>query len=45
VCERCVTVCKDMIGDAAIKTGPRGGDKLDKDYKNSMPKDAYANVE
>ncbi len=42
VCERCVTVCKDMIGDAAIKTGPRGGDKLDKSYKDTMPKDAYA---
>ncbi len=42
VCERCVTVCKDMIGDAAIKTGPRGGDKLDKSYKETMPKDAYA---
>ena len=42
VCERCVTVCKDMIGDAAIKTGPRGGDKLDKEYKEKMPKDAYA---
>jgi len=42
VCERCVTVCKDMIGDAAIKTGPRGGDKLDKGLKDSMPKDAYA---
>jgi len=42
VCERCVTVCKDMIGDAALKTGPRGGDKLDKSYKDSMPKDAYA---
>ena len=42
VCERCVTVCKDMIGDAAIKTGPRGGDKLPKELKDSMPKDAYA---
>ncbi len=42
VCERCVTVCKDMIGDAALKTGPRGGDKLDKTYKETMPKDAYA---
>jgi len=41
VCERCVTVCKDMIGDAAIKTGPRGGDKVDKAYKDTMPKDAY----
>ncbi len=42
VCERCTTVCKDMIGDAAIKTVPRGGDALDAEYKESMPKDAYA---
>lgn len=42
VCERCVTVCKDMIGDANLKTVPRGGAALDKTYKDSMPKDAYA---
>lgn len=42
VCERCTTVCKDMIGDAAIKTGPRGGTALDKGLKGSMPKDAYS---
>jgi len=42
VCERCVTVCKDMMGDASIKTGPRGGEKLGKELKDSMPKDAYA---
>ncbi len=42
VCERCVTVCKDMIGDTSLKTVPRGGDPLDKEYKESMPKDAYA---
>jgi len=42
VCERCVTVCKDMIGDAAIKTTKRGGDAVDKAFKESMPKDAYA---
>jgi NADH-quinone oxidoreductase subunit G len=42
VCERCVTVCKDMIGDAAITTGARGGVELDKEYKESMPKDAYS---
>jgi len=42
VCERCVTVCKDMIGDSALKTVPRGGDPLDKELKNEMPKDAYA---
>jgi len=42
VCERCVTVCKDMIGDSALKTVKRGGEPLDKGYKESMPKDAYA---
>jgi len=42
VCERCTTVCKDMIGDAAIKTAKRGGDALSKDLKAEMPKDAYA---
>jgi len=42
VCERCTSVCKDMMGDSAIKTGPRGGDKLTKEQKNLMPKDAYA---
>ena len=42
VCERCTTVCKDMIGDAAIKTGPRGGAAVDKGMKETMPKDAYA---
>jgi len=42
VCEKCTTVCKDMIGDAALKTVPRGGDSLDKSLKESMPKDAYS---
>jgi len=42
VCERCTTVCKDMIGDAAITTVKRGGAELDKGYKASMPKDAYS---
>ncbi len=42
VCERCVTVCKDMIGDAVLKTVPRGGEALSKELKESMPKDAYA---
>jgi NADH-quinone oxidoreductase subunit G len=42
VCERCTTVCKDMIGDAAISTTKRGGAALDKGLKESMPKDAYA---
>jgi len=42
VCERCVTVCKDMIGDNALKTVPRGGDAIDAAFKESMPKDAYA---
>ncbi len=42
VCERCVTVCKDMIGDNALKTVARGGDAIDNSFKESMPKDAYA---
>ncbi len=42
VCEKCVTVCKDMIGSAALSTVKRGADALDKDYKANMPKDAYA---
>ncbi len=42
VCERCVTVCKDMIGDAALATGARGGEKLSKELKSEVPKDAYA---
>ena len=42
VCERCTTVCKDMIGDSALATTKRGGDALNKEYKETMPKDAYA---
>ena len=42
VCERCTTVCKDMIGDAAITTVKRGGEPLDKAVKETMPKDAYS---
>ena len=42
VCERCSTVCKDMIGDNSLKTIPRGADTLDADFKETMPKDAYA---
>ena len=42
VCERCVTACKDMIGDNSLKTVPRGADALEAEYKETMPKDAYA---
>jgi len=42
VCEKCVTICKDMVGSACLSTVKRGGDPLDKAYKESMPKDAYA---
>ena len=42
VCERCSTVCKDMIGDNSLKTVPRGADALEAEYKEHMPKDAYA---
>ncbi|MDR0663911.1 MAG: NADH-quinone oxidoreductase subunit G [Helicobacteraceae bacterium] len=40
-CERCVTVCKDIIGVGALATTPRGGDAIDEKYKESAPKDAY----
>ena len=42
VCERCVTVCKDKIGESALKTTPRGGDAPDIKFKDTMSKDAYA---
>ena len=42
VCERCVSVCKDMIGDAALKTVKRNGEEIDLKFKESMPKDSYA---
>jgi len=42
VCEKCITVCKDMIGDSVLKTVPRGGEAVNKELKESMPKDAYA---
>lgn len=42
VCERCITVCKDKIGEAALKTVPRGGEPLDKEWKEKVPKDAFA---
>jgi len=42
VCERCVTVCKDMIGDNSLTTIARGSDPIDGGFKESMPKDAYA---
>ena len=41
VCERCVTVCKDRIGESALKTVPRGVE-VPKELKESMSKDAYA---
>ena len=42
VCEKCVTVCKDMIGSNALGTVKRGSDALSAEYKASMPKDAYS---
>lgn len=42
MCERCITVCKDMIGDAALSTVARGSEGIDAAFKESMPKDAYA---
>lgn len=42
VCERCVTACNDGIGDNALKTVPRGSIEIDKNFKETMPKNAYA---
>lgn len=42
VCERCITVCADKIGENALKTTPRGGEQVSKDLKDTMPKDAHA---
>lgn len=42
MCERCITVCKDMIGDAALSTTARGSDAIEASFKETMPKDAYA---
>ncbi|WP_310439398.1 NADH-quinone oxidoreductase subunit G [Sulfuricurvum sp.] len=42
MCERCITVCKDMIGDAALSTVARGSEPIEAEFKESMPKDAYA---
>lgn len=42
MCERCITVCKDMIGDGALSTTARGSEAIDAGFKESMPKDAYA---
>lgn len=41
VCERCVTVCKDSVGDNALKTVPRGGSDIPAELKEVMPKDVY----
>ena len=42
VCEKCVTVCEDMIGSSALSTVKRDSDNIDKIFKDEMPKDAYA---
>jgi len=42
VCEKCVTVCKDMIGSSALSTVKRGSEPIFKSFKESMPKDAYS---
>jgi len=42
VCERCVTVCKDMVGSNALSTVKRPSDAIEKTFKSQMPKDAYA---
>ncbi|ASM37551.1 NADH:quinone oxidoreductase I, chain G [Campylobacter sputorum bv. faecalis CCUG 20703] len=41
VCERCITVCKDKIGDNILKTTPRNADQVPKELKETMSKDAH----
>ncbi|GHV01294.1 NADH-quinone oxidoreductase subunit G [Campylobacterota bacterium] len=41
VCERCITVCKDVIGVSALATKARGGEAINDSYKESMSKDSY----
>ena len=42
VCEKCVTVCGDMIGSNALSTVKKPSDAIAKTFKDEMPKDAYA---
>ncbi len=42
MCEKCVTVCKDMVGSSALSTIKKESDAISKEYKETMPKDAYA---
>ncbi len=42
VCEKCVTVCKDMVGSNALSTVKKPSEAIDKTFKTEMPKDAYA---
>jgi NADH-quinone oxidoreductase subunit G len=42
VCEKCVTVCKDMIGSNALSTVKRGAEAIPGKFKETMPKDAYS---
>lgn len=41
VCERCATVCKDKIGESALKTVPRGSEPIAPEFKEKMSKDSY----
>ncbi len=42
MCEKCVTVCKDMVGSSALGTVKKESDAISKEHKETMPKDAYA---
>lgn len=42
VCERCITVCKDKIGEKALKLVPRGEEfSPSKEAKETMSKDSF----
>lgn len=43
MCKRCITVCKDMIGDDALTTIARGGEAINEELynKDTMGKDPF----
>ncbi|NLY03323.1 MAG: NADH-quinone oxidoreductase subunit G [Campylobacter sp.] len=42
VCERCITACKDRVGEERLKLVSREADLVPKELKDEIPKDAFA---
>ncbi|CAA6813309.1 MAG: NADH-ubiquinone oxidoreductase chain G (EC [uncultured Campylobacterales bacterium] len=42
MCERCITVCNDSVGEGALGTRQREGESLNKDLKETISKDLFA---